>query len=514
MMEVLKETDRMEITKSLSEFNRNLQTTLAKVLENYNWNLKKIVDSSKTDMVRTMDKVQGEFSLAIVQGENLDKLSTQKIPQCLNECNPQNVKDFLKSLSVSKEEKDDCINTIKFVSNYEDITKMISSSDDLINFNKMVSFQSKLKLEEKIENKLKEIEDKFNKQLEEIEKSFIPQKENIIIAKTTINKYTSDPNKLVYKSDICETAHKSNSIDSVFCTFKSLKGECFVVWGTPTFSIEVYDLKTMSIAKTISGAHTSTIFSCRHYVDKKAKRDLIISSSYDKSVKVWSMKDNWSNILNIQSAHTGYYIYSVCVLSDEYENKNYVISAAPNEFTKVWDFNGKFLRDFGVNSESTYFINCWLDQKTKKYYILNANSHDIKAYDFKTGLLYKSYKGTPQTWHMSAFINEVNNNYQLIESDGNGNIRIWDFHLGTLLKTISSSGINLRGVCLWNDQYLFSAGSDYHVKLYDIKSGTFIKSLNGHTSTVCAVEKIVHPKFGECLISHALDGKLKLWTAK
>jgi WD40 repeat protein len=515
MMEVLKETDRMEITKNLSEFNSNLQMIIAKVVENSNMNIRKTIDIKKLALEPTsIYKIKSVLANALKEGKNIDTLTCQKIPQCLNDYNPQNVKDYLKCTNITKEEKDDCTKTVKLLADYESISKAISASDDIIHINQTVTFQGKLKLEEKIEKKLKEIEENFNKQLEDIEKTLIPNKENIVIAKSSINKFTSDPNKLAFKMDICESAHKSNSIDSVFCAFKSLKGDLYVVWGTPTFSVEVYDLKSQSIAKTITAAHTSTIFSCRHYVDKKLKRDLVITSSYDKSVKVWSVKDNWSNILTIPSAHSGYYIYSVCVLSDEYENKNFIISAAPNEFTKVWDFNGKFLRDFGVNSESTYFINCWLDQKTKKYYILNANSHDVKVYDFKTGLLFKSYKGTPQTWHMSAMVNEINNNYQLIESDGNGNIRIWDFYQGTLLKTISSSGINLRGISLWNDQYIFSAGSDYMVKLYDLKSGTFIKSLSGHTSTVCALDKIVHPKYGECLISHGLDGKLKLWVAK
>jgi WD40 repeat protein len=72
----------------------------------------------------------------------------------------------------------------------------------------------------------------------------------------------------------------------------------------------------------------------------------------------------------------------------------------------------------------------------------------------------------------------------------------------------------LRGICLWNDTYLFASGSDYNVKLYDLKAGTYLKKYDGHTSTCCAVEKIVHPKYGECLISHALDGKLKLWINK
>ena len=146
-------------------------------------------------------------------------------------------------------------------------------------------------------------------------------------------------------------------------------------------------------------------------------------------------------------------------------------------------------------------------------YILNANSIDVKSYSFKTGELYHKYKGSPQTWHMSALVNELINQQILLESDGNGYIRMWDFHTAYLLKTISSSPtLNLRGICLWNDNYLFAAGNDYQVKLFDLTNGKFIKSFKGHTSTVCSIDKVVHPKYGECLISQGLDGKLKMWV--
>ena len=113
---------------------------------------------------------------------------------------------------------------------------------------------------------------------------------------------------------------------------------------------------------------------------------------------------------------------------------------------------------------------------------------------------------------MSALVFEINDIQQLIESDGNGYIRTWNFHTGTpILCIMTGSVINLRGICIWNEQYLFSTGSDSQVKLYDLKKGIYVKGFLGHTTTVCAVDKIVHPKYGECLISHALDGKLKLW---
>ena len=239
-----------------------------------------------------------------------------------------------------------------------------------------------------------------------------------------------------------------------------------VAWGTPQFSIETYDLEKDAKSILIP-AHSSTIFSCRHYLDRKNKIDMIISSSYDKSVKVWNFNNNMSCLLNIAGAHSGYYIYSACILIDEVENKNYIISSAPSEYSKIWNFQGTLVSTFGVNNESTYFISTWFYQKAKKHYIINANSSDVKVYDFKTHKLYASFKGTPHTWHMSAHIVEHEGTNYLVESDGSGNIRVWDFLKVEIVKHITTSGVNLRGLCIWNNQYVIAAGSDYNVKIYD-----------------------------------------------
>jgi hypothetical protein len=515
LTEILKRTDnepKEDTSKLLSDYvslNKNLIkenfTTMSNDIQS------KIINCKKTISCHINDNLQ------VLKQDGIDSSSyknflNNSIPSCMRELNLKKLKEVLNSTKVTKEEKDNCINLLKKFSDKESISSNVHLADKLVSITSFISNNDLKKFEDKVDEKLKEIELKFQTQIDEIEKLFIIEKNEAIFTKSSCSDFKSNPNNLAYKLDMCTTAHKSNSIDGVFCVFKSTLGESLLVWGTPTFTIEVYDLKQEKIIKSIS-AHTSTIFSCRHYLDKLKSKDCVVTSSYDKSVKVW-LCETWANIINIPAAHTGYYIYSVCLLSDQILKKNFVVTSAPNEFCKIWDSTGKFIRDFGVNSESTYFIDTWYDPKGKKHYILNANSQDVKVYDFTSGLLYKKYAGVPQTWHMSAIVYEVNKVTQLIESDGNGNVRVWDFHNASLLKTISTSGINLRGICIWNEQYLFSSGSDYNVKLYDLKKGTFVNSFKSHTSTVCAVQKTVHPKYGECLISHALDGKLKLWLVK
>ncbi len=409
------------------------------------------------------------------------------------------------------------INSVKFLNHSNKFIEVSNKLNKKLYANNItdINEEKKAALEKKIDSIFEELEQKFDEKLEQIENDIILPKDDISIytSRKVISKFVYDPNDLVYKEDICSSAHKTNSIDKVFCAFNTLSGESLVVWGTPQYSIEFYDLEKGKIIKTILNAHNKTIFTCRHCVDLRNNVDYIITSSYDKIVKVWDIK-SFQSILNIKNPHSGYYIYSVTILCDQKEGANYIITSAPNEYMKVFDFIGTFMRSFGQNDESTYFIDTYYDSKEGEYYIINANSSDVKSYVFKTGKLYHKYKGLPQTWHMSAIVSEIKDQQILIESDGNGYIRMWEFHTGNLIKNIPSSvSLNLRGICLWNDDYLFAAGNDYQVKLFDLAQGKFIKSFKGHTSTVCSIEKIVHPTYGECLISQGLDGKLKLWIS-
>ena len=498
-------TIKSQSTEKMNQIKDTFSNLVTFLIENF-----KMKNNEKLDEIINNSQVNynndNEYKLLLgIKMPEVDKKSldhNQKLIDFMNNgyklSSPQNFINSVKFLN----------DTNKFIETSQKLNKKIYTNEIISN-----NDEKKKLLENKIDLLLNELEQKFDKKMEQIENEILLPKENssIYLSNNTTIKFTKDAKELIYKEDICSSAHKTNSIDKVFCAFKSFSGESLVVWGTPQYNIEFYDLEKGHIKKTIQRAHNQTIFSCRHYPHIKNRIDYLITSSYDRTVKVWDIK-TFSYIVNISNAHSGYYIYSVSILCDEKDDTNYIITSAPNEYMKIWDFSGKYIRNLGQNDESTYFIDIYFDNKDKKNYILNANSVDVKSYTFKNGELYHKYKGTPQTWHMSAVVNETKNRQILIESDGNGYIRMWDFHTAILIKSITSSPtLNLRGICLWNDDYLFAAGNDYQVKLYDLTQGKFVKSFKGHTSTVCSIEKVVHPKYGECLISQGLDGKLKMW---
>ena len=486
--------------------------------------IKKILSDIITEFIQTFkDNNISELNNLKFKVKNLPDFNnnpdiklifSMKLPNDLNIKKKENLIKYVND-KYKNTPSTDLVNQAKLLNDSYKVTKLARTFNNKITTNEISTLneEKKKNLEEKIDSILNDFETKFDEELSKLEKKFILSKENpsIYTYYDLTTKFINDPNELVFKQDICSNSHKTNSIDRVFCAFKSFNGEPLIVWGSTALNIEFYDCNKEKIVKTIYKAHHQTIFSCRHYADIRLRIDYIITSSNDRSVKVWdATKDNY--VLYIPNVHNGYYIYSVSLLCHLHQEKNFVITSCPNEKMKVWSFTGMYMYNFGQSNESTYFIDVFYNKNQKKYFIINANSNDVKSYYFETGDLYHKYKGTPQTWHMSAVVNNINDIFALIESDGNGTIRIWNFDTAELLKSITAHSINLRGICLWNDKYLFAAGNDSQVKLFNLEEGKFVKSFKGHTSTVCTIEKIMHPKYGGCLISHALDGKLKIWS--
>ena len=50
------------------------------------------------------------------------------------------------------------------------------------------------------------------------------------------------------------------------------------------------------------------------------------------------------------------------------------------------------------------------------------------------------------------------------------------------------------------------------IKLIDLNTKKVIKELNGHRDRILSIKKIIHPKYGECLITQDADkSQIKLW---
>ena len=216
-------------------------------------------------------------------------------------------------------------------------------------------------------------------------------------------------------------------------------------------------------------------------------------------------------------------MYSACFL---YNNKKLYIASCNDYYPdkpgpiKIFNLQGKKTREIKNSKERTFFIDTYCDNNYDKIYILSANKYHVKSYDYNNNELYKEYCNDSFFYHCCIIIYKGDNDniVKLIESSCDGNIRIWNFHSGALLKKLEifkNRKFLLYGMALWNNEFIFVGCSDKTVKLVEIKSGKILKSLFGHNGFPSTVKIINHPIFGECLITKGGEyDMIKLWLIK
>lgn len=319
--------------------------------------------------------------------------------------------------------------------------------------------------------------------------------------------------KFEFKKDITSNAPTYCSATQMFCAFKSLKGDSLSAWVTKDNTIELYDLEKDALIKSVKDAHVKDIHSCRHFVDIKNNKDLLITCSYDKSIKVWDIENLEKPLIDIQNAHSNGFIFTSCILSHEKIPENYIISGADDENIKIFDFNGKFLDKSVKVSDYVNLLDVYYYKREKKFCIINANSHDIRIYSFDDLKIYKTYieKNSSSHAHVIVYEDEKEDKVLLIDSDMKGFIHIWDFDTEECLKTIFLQTI-INGFCFWNEQYIACTGRDKKIKIVDIKEAKIVRLITGHEKETISVQKVNIPKYGDCLVSHGKDGFLKVWS--
>jgi len=319
--------------------------------------------------------------------------------------------------------------------------------------------------------------------------------------------------KFEFKKDITSNAPTYCSATQMFCAFKSLKGDSLSAWVTKDNTIELYDLEKDALIKSVKDAHTKDIHSCRHFIDIKNNQDLLITCSYDKSIRVWDIEKLEKPLIDIQNAHSNGFIFTSCILSHEKMPENYIISGADDESIKIFDFTGKFLDKNVKVSDYVNLLDVYYYKREKKFCIINANSHDIRIYNFDDLKIYKTYieKNSSSHAHVIIYEDEKEDKVHLIDSDMKGFIHIWDFDTEECLKTIFLQTI-INGICFWNEQYIACTGRDKKIKIVDIKEAKIVRLITGHEKETISVQKVNIPKYGDCLVSHGKDGLLKVWS--
>ena len=341
------------------------------------------------------------------------------------------------------------------------------------------------------------------------------KKENKI-SKVTKNNSNSNPTNIQFSKDLIKDSYNDDlSFNNTFCAFKSINDILYLIYSNKNKSIISYDLINNRKINEIKKAHIEIITNFRYYLDKIKKQDLILSIS-DHNIKLWNI-NNYNCLLDIKNIYQNGWIYSACFLHDN--NENYILSSNCNfghcESIKVFNFSGNMIKEINDSNDHIYFIDTFYDKKLSTNYIITGNNCYVKSYDYNKNILYHKYDDkNNENAHHSIVVSNEEEIIKLIESSNDGNIRIWNFHSGELLNKIVVSDYILNCICLWNNEYIFVGCNDKTIKLIELRKGIILKDLVDHNKSVSTIKKIIHPIYGECILSQSYDNLIKLWIDK
>jgi WD40 repeat protein len=270
-----------------------------------------------------------------------------------------------------------------------------------------------------------------------------------------------------------------------FCIFQNFEEEWLLAFGNQNYSIEVHNLTLNKIDKEIKDAHSSNIILCRCYKPSKPEIQMtyVLTSSYDRSIKLWDCLKDWQILISITEAHANYSILSCKFLNTDMfegeEIKNYIISSNSIEkCIKIWEIENlqenKWKLKREIKEKGIQYLDVYYDDVDFKYYIYCCNEEEINSYDVNLGDLYKNYITEQKTFYSSAAINKFR---QIIGCDNTGFIRVWEFHSANLLFSISCS-IKLSGMFMWDSQVVLACGTKNSILLFDLKKQQLVKAFN------------------------------------
>ena len=336
--------------------------------------------------------------------------------------------------------------------------------------------------------------------------------------------FITNPKNVKYSFELTKDSYIYFYLDNSFSIFKSIDDLLILVYANKSRSIVSFNLIENKKINEIRNAHKECISNFRHFLDELNHRDLILSiSCFDNSLKLWNI-NTLECLCAIKNINHDGFLYSACFLKDK-NNIFIITSNCLKEFEpiKVYDINGQYIKKINDSNYYVTFIDTFYDNKLSNNYIITGNKDNIKSYDYNENKLYHTYYDNDLNqinndennyiFHNSIIINNTTELIKLIESSDDGNIRIWNFYSGELLKKIRINNRGLYGICLWNDEFLF-CGCKKSIKLLDIQKDKIIKNLSGHSDYALSIKKIkLHNS--ECIISQGLfNDQIKLWISQ
>ena len=356
--------------------------------------------------------------------------------------------------------------------------------------------------------------------------------------------YNSTPN-LKYKETIVKDfKHDYWIFDNYDIYYSEIennrsKFELFLIYGCQDKeninNIKIVRIHDKKLVKELKG-HEHIVDIVKHFYNSNNKKRYLLSADYERVVIVWDL-NLYTSIFTISTFYSQY-IYSFLIIFE----KDYIITSSEgdssNDYLNIYSLNngGLLLNIESSNKNKTYYLLLW--KYNGIYYLIELCYKKIIIYDLLYKKVYKQFESNEDAlYYYSGFVSQVNN--YLHASTNKGNINIWNLESFNLIYDFRIKSSYLFKIILWSTDIIDTITNkkyNNYILVCDKRRGGFlcinitfdreinnikeedfnfehkINSFYSKGTTIKCIKKIIHPIYGQCLISSGEDQNIDLWV--
>ena len=338
-----------------------------------------------------------------------------------------------------------------------------------------------------------------------------------------ISKYPNSPN-FKYKLTITKT-NDPCSYTHLFEVYVSHKdNKTYIASKNYNHNIDIFDLLDNKKITSLKG-HEGTIDNIRYFINKKNYNEYLISAdSFNAQVIVWDITDNYNIKHKINTEYNHGIIFSSLLIFHFNNEIDFIITSTSNEniyyekyaCTKIYSLNdGEFIRNIkDSNKFPVYYLLSWYNKKKNKSYLIQFCADNVIINDLLNDEIYAEIN-VEDNEHRYGIILEKDNTEYLIYSSNWGSFVKYDLYKKSIVKVVNIKRQYTTNFIRWNNNfYIFSDSNDYAFFVFDSRTFKIISEYKSDSETSpCCVNKVYHPKYGECLLVLRENGFLELWAA-
>ena len=253
------------------------------------------------------------------------------------------------------------------------------------------------------------------------------------------------------------------------------------------FNIMICDIILIRITKIIKNAHKDEIIRIKYYFYDKEKMPILLTSSRDKSIKLWNMSSNSiSNLTTIENFFDGDIHSPIGLMFNN--NDFFILGGSRNKKKNIYNKNGALIRQI-ENSALDY--GCFIESANindKSYVLLSGRNHS-ECYDYEKNNIniYKSKNKSKE--HNIAILFRNNSKYYLICRDEGGIVTIFDFIYVQEIYSIQV-GWHIYSLCSVNEKYILVGYDNKGIQVIDFDHKKNIITYKSHKNFVYGIEKL------------------------